>query len=369
MFKSVRFFSAAFIAAILFTYVALIGTSPVRAASDPGAVYTLTNSPSGNAVLAFDRASNGELSPAGTFPTGGLGTGSGLGSQGSLILSDDGRRLFAVNAGSNEISVMKVAPNGLTLLDKVASGGTRPISLTIHKNILYVLNAGAPANITGFSVKQNGTLSALAGSTRPLSTPAPGPAQVGFSPNGTVLLVTEKGTSLLDTYTVDANGVASGPMTFASSGSTPFGFGFDKRGQAIVSEAAAGAVSSYDIASDGTLTVISGSVAATGQNAACWIAVTKNGKFTYTTNAASGTITGYRISQDGTLALLDPGAVTAHTGGSPSDMDDSVDSKYLYVFNGGSHMLNAFKIKADGSLVQLDDTPGLPVGASGIAVW
>lgn len=368
MFKSVRFLAFAF-AAILLAGAVLTGAGAAAAASDPGMVFALSNAPGGNAVLMYNRAADGSLAFVGTFPTGGLGTGAGLGSQGSLVLSDNGRQLFAVNAGSNEISALQVGPHGLSLGDKVGSGGTLPISLTVHKNVLYVLNGGAPANITGFRVNNNGTLSAIAGSTRPLSAAAPGPAEVAFSPDGKVLMVTEKATSMLDTYTLDANGAAQGPTSFPSSGITPFGFGFDKRGHAIVSEAATGAVSSYSVADDGTVAVISASVAATGQNAACWIAVTKNGKYAYTTNAASGTITGYRIAQDGSLSLLDPSGVTAQTGGTPIDMDDSVDSKNLYVFNTSLHMINAFRIKADGSLVHTGDTPGLPPGASGIAAW
>lgn len=368
MSKVFRFRAVVFAAAFIVALFALTRTGALYASS-PGAVYALTNSPAGNAVLSFERAADGTLNMVGSFATGGLGTGAGLGSQGSLILSENGRQLFAVNAGSNEISVFKVQPNGLVLLDKVASGGTTPISLTVHKNVLYVLNAGSPANITGFTVNQNGTLSPNAGSTRALSAAAPNPAEVAFSPDGKVLVVTEKGTNLLDSYTVDENGIAGGPTSFPSSGSTPFGFGFDKRGHAIVSEAATGAVSSYDVASDGMLAVISASVLATGQHAACWIAVTKNGKYAYTTNAASGTISGYSISQNGSLSLLDANGVTAQTGGTPIDMDDSVDSKYLYVFNTGLHVINIFKIKADGSLAHVDDTLGLPVGAAGIAAW
>lgn len=354
--------------AIALAVVILAGSGmPVNAASAPGNAYALTNSTSGNAVLMYDRAADGTLTLLGTVPTNGLGTGASLGSQGSLILSENGRRLFAVNAGSNQISVFKVTPGGLVLLDTVASGGSTPISLTVHQNLLYVLNAGTPANITGFNVNQDGTLAPIAGSTRPLSVAAPAPAEVSFSPDGSVLVVTEKATSRIDTYTVDGNGVAQGPTSYPSSGTTPFGFGFDKRGHAIVSEAMTGAVSSYDVGSDGSLNVISASVVATGQHAACWIAVTKNGKYAYTTNAASGTITGYRIAQDGSLSLLDANAVTAQTGGSPVDMDDSVDSHYLYVFNTSQHMINIFQIKSNGSLEHVSDTPDLPVGAAGIA--
>src|SRR5207248_1503530 len=130
-----------------------------RGGSDgPRAVYTLTNQVGGNAVAVFKRAADGTLTAAGTIATGGAGTGAGLGSQGAIALSDDGRWLFAVNAGSNDVSVFAVRPSGLSLAGRTASGGTRPISLTIHRNVLYVLNAGGDGNISGFTVSASGDL-------------------------------------------------------------------------------------------------------------------------------------------------------------------------------------------------------------------
>lgn len=107
-----------------------------------GAVYVLTNQPT-NAVAVFDRAPDGTLTFVGTFATGGSGNPVAqpgdpptdpLASQGALILSDNNQFLFAVNAGSNEISVLAIGKDALTLVDKVSSGGVRPISLTVHEN-------------------------------------------------------------------------------------------------------------------------------------------------------------------------------------------------------------------------------------------
>src|SRR5256884_476735 len=142
------------------------------------AVYTLTNQVAGNAGAVFNRAADGTLTAAGTIATGGTGTGGGLGSQGAVALSDDGRRLFAVNAGSNDVSVFSVSPPGLALASRTASGGTLPISLTVHGNVLYVLNAGGTGNISGFAVGTSGALTAIAGTTRPLSGSNVGPARV-----------------------------------------------------------------------------------------------------------------------------------------------------------------------------------------------
>src|SRR5215213_2743025 len=203
-----------------------------------GAVYVMTNQVN-NAVAAFNRAPDGSLTPAGVFTTGGAGDPVAqpgdpptdpLASQGSLLLNEDKSFLFAVNAGSNEVSVLSVGKSGLTLVDKVASGGVRPVSLTLHENLLYVLNEGGTPNITGFTVSDKGKLTPLAGSTRPLAGgSAADPAEVRFSPDGTLLVVTEKDTNIIDTYTVGAEGLASAPAANPSNGVTPFGFEFNNR--------------------------------------------------------------------------------------------------------------------------------------------
>src|SRR5213080_5326585 len=157
------------------------------AVSDPGAVYTLTNQVGGNAVAVFARGADGRLTAAGTVSTGGTGTGASLGSQSAVSLSDDGRRLFAVNAGSNDVSVFAVSPAGLALASRTAAGGTLPISLTVHGNVLYVLNAGGSGNISGFTVGTSSDLTPIAGATLPLSSFTVGPADVQFSPDGSRL--------------------------------------------------------------------------------------------------------------------------------------------------------------------------------------
>src|SRR3989475_8867660 len=147
-----------------------LNASAVALTADaPGAVYALTNQASGNAVAIFDRGADGSLSWSSNMATGGTGAGSGLGSQGALALSDDGRWLFAVNAGSNDVSAFQVTASGLSLTSRVGSGGARPISLTVHGGVLYVLNAGDDGNVSGFRVGTDGALSPIPGSTRALS--------------------------------------------------------------------------------------------------------------------------------------------------------------------------------------------------------
>ena len=207
----------AILAALVLVLAGTAGATP-GGGDTAGAVYTLSNAAAGNSVLVFARGHDGTLTPAGSYPTGGLGTGSGLGSQGAL--ARDGKWLVGVDAGSNQIAAFRVKHNTLQLTSHVASGGAMPISVTVHDGLVYVLNAGGTANITGFTF-HSGTLEPLAGSSRPLSTASPGPAQVEFTPDGRVLVVTEKDTNKIDTYVVGADGLTTGPHVQASAGATP----------------------------------------------------------------------------------------------------------------------------------------------------
>jgi 6-phosphogluconolactonase (cycloisomerase 2 family) len=342
------------------------GVAAAQAADGPGAVYTLTNDRAGNQVLVWMRDMTGALTPAGSYLTGGTGSGDALGSQGALVLGDNGRFLFAVNAGSNDVSVFAIHPGGLALVDRVASGGSRPISVTVRHDLLYVLNAGDAGNIAGFRVGNDGRLSALPNSARPLSGNATGPAQVQFSPDGGVLVVTEKMTDLIDTYVVDASGLAAGPMTHASAGRTPFGFAFDQRGRFFVSEAAASALSSYSVGGNGGVMPLSSSVL-NGQAAACWVMVSRNGRYAYTTNAQSGTISGYRIHEDGTVDLLTPDGRTGITGANPTDMALSMGGRYLYALTSATNAIWGFRLGDDGGLTPVPGAVNLPPGVVGLA--
>jgi 6-phosphogluconolactonase (cycloisomerase 2 family) len=335
-----------------------------------GQVYTATNSAAGNAVLVYDRAADGSLTPAGSYPTGGTGTGGGLGNQGGLIIAQNW--LAVVNAGSNDISLFRLNGDGsLALADRISSGGTTPISVTISGNLLYVVNAGGSGNISGFRISQ-GSLSPIAGSTQSLSSGASGPAQIEFTPNGRSLVVTEKATNRIANYAVD--GGVAGPGVFTnSSGATPFGFGFTNSGFLVVSEAFGGAVdgsavASYDEGSGGTWAVVSPSVFTT-ETAACWIAITNSGRFAYTTNTGSGTISGYSIHQ-GRLTLLDADGVTGIVGPgtAPLDMALSRNSKFLYARDGGLNQIAIFEVGHNGSLTALPGwITGLPAGFNGLA--
>jgi len=342
-------------------------------ASTAGAasVYTETNSASGNAIQIYQSAADGSLSLAATVSTGGLGTGAGLGNQGALALSDGGRWLYAVNAGSNDISVFAVSGTELTLVDRVASGGTTPISVTVHDQLLYVLNAGDTGNITGFRTSSKGHLQAISNSTRALSSSTAGAAQVSFDHNGDVLVVTEKATNRISTYSID-NDRPTGPVVHASNGMTPFGFAFDRRDTLLVSEAFGGhakaaALSSYDLDEPGSLEVISGSIPAV-QTAACWVVIARYGQYAYVTNTGSGTLTGYRVARSGALTRLSADGVSGVTGGGPTDAAASADGRTLFVLSPSIGQIVEFRVNEDGSLLKLGSTPGAPSTATGVVV-
>src|SRR5262245_57501932 len=346
---------------------ALAPTAAPAAAAGKSAVYTSTNAASGNRVLAFDRAGNGALRPAGSCGPGGRGTGAGLGSQGALALSARGRFLYAVNAGSDSISTFATGAHGLSLVDTTPSGGDLPISLTVKRGLVYVLNAGS-GTISGFTGARSGDLSPLAGSTEGIS--GDDPAQVQFSNDGGVLVVTNKATNTIDTFVVGGDRTPGPAQSQPSEGDTPFGFDFDKREHLIVSEAFGGApgastVSSYSLSPAGVLSTISPSVA-DHEAAACWIEVTKNGRFAYTTNTGSGSISSYSVEQDGSISLLEQVAADTGAGSGPTDLAQSASGRLLFTLLPGSGEVAADRIRANGGLFPVDLAGGVPASATGL---
>jgi 6-phosphogluconolactonase (cycloisomerase 2 family) len=364
---------------LAFLTLILSATAPAlagnRAQGTLGAVYAMTNAETGNQVLAYDRFAGGTLGAPEVYDTGGLGFVNGvpidpLGSQGSLVLSRDHRWLLAVNAGSNQLSVFRVLPQGLKLTDVVDSGGVLPVSVTIYRDLVYVLNAGGNLDdvdqITGFVLGPHGRLSALAGSTRALSQDSTNPAQVGFTPDGSALVVTEKAVNRLDVFPVRHRGLPSAaPVVTDSAGPVPFGFVFDHRGHLVVSEAA-GSVSSYEINGDGSLTAISSAVP-NGQTATCWIAG-NGGRVVFTANTGSGTLSSYRVARRGDLDLIEPVAVDV-PGALPIDTAMTRNGRFLYTVNALTGTVGMFAAGPFGALEHLGDAPGIPVndGAQGIA--
>ena len=321
-----------------------------------GAVYTLTNAVDGNAVIAFRRSADGTLSRLGNFSTGGRGIGGTvdpLVSQYAVVLSPDHEALFAVDAGSNQLSSFRVKQDGsLSLQSVVSSGGQRPISIAVHGNVLYTLN-GASNRLAGFRIADDARLVPLTHAARSLPVGANGAAAVRFTPDGRFLVVSERVSNRLDVFPVQRNGRLGDAVVSAAPGSASFGFDITSNNQPIVSETQ-GSVSSYALAPNGAATPITASIS-TGGQAPCWVIITSDGRFAYSTNAGSGTIAGFAIN-DGRLTSLTPGAPTADVGAGTSPIDlDQVGGRLLYTLDAGKGAISAFAIAGDGRLTRLAD--------------
>ena len=345
--------------------------------ADNSAVFVMTNGVDNNEIIAFRRNDDGTLQQTRTFSTDGRGSGGTvdpLGSQGSLVLSRDRSHLFAVNAGSGELSVFRVQGDLLSLEDKVISGGSDPVAVTQLADLVYVVNAGGNGNVVGFRW-QNGKLTEIPDSTRLLSASNSAPGAITFSPDGKFLAVSEKQTSKLDVFTVQPDGTLSSAVATPSAGPGEFAISFAPNGTALVSETGpagqvnASAISSYAVLPGGSLSPISTSVPTLGA-ATCWQVTTPDGRFLYTANSATATISGYSIGGDGKLTPL-PGTIQGAnpSGAANIDLAISSDGKFLYTLNTGNGTVGIFAIQQDGTLTNHGFADGLIAagGFNGIA--
>jgi 6-phosphogluconolactonase (cycloisomerase 2 family) len=347
---------------------------PAQASPDTSStpVFVQTDNLAGNTIVAYDRAADGSLQQAGSYQTGGKGGAlSGavvdfLASQGSLAYDREHHLLYAVNAGSNTITVFGVHGDRLTRRQVIGSGGSFPVSIAVRENALYVLNARDGGSVQGF-LRLDGVLVRVPAWHRSLGldpTAAPEfthtPGQVTFSPDGRKLIVTTKANgNNIDIFAVDRfGGLSATPVVNADPGQVPFAATFDAGGHLVVSEAA-NAVATFTINADRTLTLVDRQ--ATGQAATCWIV--RAGSDFYASNAGSASLSGYHDEGSGTLTPLgttttDPGTVDAAV---------SSDGRFLYAQTGGNGIVDAFRIGADGSLTEVGavTVPG-SVGGEGI---
>lgn len=347
-----------------------------QAAAAQGVVYTASNAVAGNQVIVYERDESGSLSFAGTVATGGHGTGMALGNQGGVVLSRDGQWLLVVNAASDDVSVFRVRGRELELTSRTPSGGRRPTSVTIDRELVYVLNAGGAVGdvdtIAGFRLDRRGVLHVIPDAVQALSAPSTAPAQIGFTPDGTFLVVTERATNLIGVFPLGNDGVAHPGLFHPSAGLTPFGFSFDGLGRLLVSEAGGeggSSVSSYLIGPGGSLETIS-AAAPTMQSATCWLVVTQNGHFAYTTNTGSGSVSAFLIGRDGSLTLRDPDGVAATTGtaSGPADAALSRGSRFIFTLNNGNRTITGFQVGPDGTLTSVS-TLQVPAVFNGLAAW
>ncbi|MGH2936606.1 MAG: lactonase family protein [Solirubrobacterales bacterium] len=343
---------------------------PPPPAGPEAGVFVQTDNTAGNAIVAYRRNADGSLTEAGTYPTAGLGgqlEGSvvdHLASQGSLALDRQDHLLYAVNAGSNTITVFGVDGARLQRLQVLPSGGEFPVSITTHGDLVYVLNARGGGSIQGY-VQIGGHLVAVDSWNRalgldPNATPefTHTPGQVAFTPSGSQLLVTTKGnTSAVDVFGVDGFGRPSTtPTVTPLPEAVPFAVDFDAAGRLLIAEAGTNSVASFTIGAEGALTPVAG--AATGQAATCWIVGV--GPYQYASNAGSGTLSGYL---EGGSSLTPLGNTPTHGG----TVDATAAGRFLYVQTGAEGIVDEFQVEANGALTPLGSVtvPGA-VGGEGI---
>jgi 6-phosphogluconolactonase (cycloisomerase 2 family) len=358
-------------ATALFSASAFASTSAAQPSG--AAVFVQTDNPSGNAIVAYNRSSGGTLDPAGTYPTGGLGgvlAGSvvdHLSSQGSLAYDPANGLLYAVNAGSNTVTVFAVHGDQLTRQQVISSGGTFPVSVAFHGDLVYVLNARGGGSVQGYQFTSGGLVLIPAWHRSlgldPSLTPefSHTPGQIGFTPDGSKIVVTTKANrSSIDVFTLGPSGVPVGPAMTTEPNAVPFGFTFDAQGHLVVTEAGPDAVATFTIRSDGTLADIGQT--ATGQSGTCWIS--SSGTLFYASNAGSASLSSYSSNGNGTLTALgntptDPGTV---------DSAISSDGGFLYAQTGAKGIVDEYHINPGGSLSAVGSVtvPG-SAGGEGIA--
>jgi 6-phosphogluconolactonase len=349
------------------------GTSPVI-----GHVYLDDNTAGTNTISGFDRHLDGSLTPlaASPFVAGGAGTGAGLASQGALQVTSDGRFLIAVDAGSNQLSVLRIQQDGdLQLVPNgvVSSDGPTPVSVAVHDGLVYVANAAAVGpNYTGFTLSLFGQLRPLANSTVSLPNGSQ-PGDVLFNSTGSNLVGTRVGTSEIDSFAVGRNGLLTEAVgaPFNAQGLGPFGSEFRPTNpqQLFVSNAHNGAglgtVSAYSVAFNGSLTSIGASPVPDDQTAPCWVAITPDGRYLFAVNTGSGEISSYQIAPNGSLTLVGSTVVSNTAGVGATDPSVSPDGRTLYVNESRVDTVGAFAINSGGTLVELPSSPvALPAGAA-----
>jgi 6-phosphogluconolactonase (cycloisomerase 2 family) len=357
--------------------MAFAATSGASSGGSASVVFVQTNEPTGNKVVVYDRASNGQLTRAGTYATGGNGgvaapgtESDHLGSQGSLVYAAADRLVIAVNAGSDSVSTLSVHGDRLHLESVIPSGGQFPASVAVDGKLVYVLNAGGAGIVQGFRIA-GGELVPIAGSSRTLglaNTDPPffltSPGQVGFTPNGRQLLVTTKASeNSIDVFQVESNGrLSATPVSNPSATPVPFAFTFTPNARLADGEAGASSVSTYVVQADGTLADPKSQP--DGQAALCWI--TRVGQYYYVSNTGSNTISGYTIGADGQPALIGATGVVASTEPGPIDSTSPPGTSFFYAETGGG-TVDEFSVASDGTLTPLGVVGGLPVGIEGIA--
>ena len=331
-------------------------------------VFVQTNE-AANAVIGFRRSQDGSLEHLGSHPTGGAGDGTPhLASQASVVLSSDRRRLLVTNAASDDVTVFAVTDGGLEVLGRTPAGPA-PRSVAEHDSLVYALSTGKPA-VAGFRLSEQG-LAPVAGGEFALSGLECNPAQVGFTRDGSAVVVTERGTDSISAFPVQPDGSLGTIRTVPSSGPTPYGFAITSGGVLVVTEAfraekGAAAASSYSV-KGATVTPVTKSVA-NGRSEICWAVVTPDDRFAFTTNFADGAVSRYAIRADGTL-ILDDAAAGLTVDGRPGlrDVGLTADGRFLYATDANTGSVFGWAVEQDGSLTAIGSWGELPASVAGLA--
>jgi 6-phosphogluconolactonase (cycloisomerase 2 family) len=331
-----------------------------------GAVFVQTNA-AHNEVIAFSRSADGSLTRAGEFATGGAGDDAAhLPSQGSVTLTRDQRHLLVTNVASNDVSVFAVT-GAMLEMTKTVPVGAAPRSVAEHDGLVFVLATG-DAMIKGFRLVE-GDLVPVEGATRALSTPDG--AQVGFTPDGRAIVVTERGGDKISSYAVGMDGMLGQARTIDSLGATPYGFAISNEGTLVVTEAfraekGAAAASSYRI--DGDAITPGTESIGNGRSEICWAVISKDGRYAFTTNFADGAVSRYAIGMDGSLTLEDAtAAITEEGRPGLRDEDLSDDGRYLYAIDADQGQVVAWSVDERGMLSTIGSWGGLPATIAGLA--
>jgi 6-phosphogluconolactonase (cycloisomerase 2 family) len=367
-------------AAVVVAIQAASATGATGTQSQTGhVVFVQTNEPTGNRILVYDVGGGGQLTSAGSYSTGGNGAvaapgteSDSLASQGSLVYAPAHRLLIAVNAGSDSVSTFSVDGDQLKLKGVISSGGQFPASVGVHGRLVYVLNAGGAGALQGFRIG-GGRLHPIPHSNRSLGLAnadppnfLTSPGQVGFAPDGRQLIVTAKASGtgrMIDVFQVDSNGrLSASPVVNQSATPVPFAFTFTPSGRLAVGEAGASTLTTYSLASDGTLTDPKSQP--DNQTALCWIL--RVGAYYYVSNTGSNNLSAYTISTAGQPSLVGTDGIVARTQPGPIDLTSPSGTAFLYVQT-GSGTIHEFQVNSDGTLTPIGLTTGLPAGMEGIA--
>jgi DNA-binding beta-propeller fold protein YncE len=336
-------------------------------------MFVQTNDPSANAVAAFDRAGDGTLTYVASYSTGGAGgreSGSvsdPLASQGSLVRVPGSDLLLAVNAGSNTISVFGIDGDHLSLRQLLSSDGPFPVGFAVHGDLVYVLDAGGDGNVSGYRIA-GGLLHPIARSSRTLglgNSTLPfflsSPAEVGFTPSGSQLIVTTKTNNTVDVFAVTPDGRLSAAPVKNTESPLPFSFVFDSAGRMVLNFAGSSSLQLFAVNANGTISPI-GPQVGDGQAAACWQAL--SGINDFVANTGSNNVSQFQVS-GGNVALVNGTAASDISGAT----DEATTGQNLYVLSSPSSTVRVFAIASDGALTPIQILT-VPDGGSeeGIAI-